>query len=150
MIRFTALILGSVIAIVPTAMRAAPSAAARERLSFNGDWRFAQGDLAGSEGKLDYQMLKPWLLATGPEFSVNSPSAARPTGNPGAEAGASSTSLMTGESKDLSNRNIPARRASSPGGESPGIASTSRCRLRIAANKSTSTWTAPWLTRAFG
>ena len=85
MIRFTALILGSVIAIVPTAMRAAPSAAARERLSFNGDWRFAQGDLAGSEGKLDYQMLKPWLLATGPEFSVNSPSAARPTGNPGAE-----------------------------------------------------------------
>jgi beta-galactosidase len=85
MIRFTALILGSLIAFVPTVTPAAPSAATRERVAFNADWRFAKGDPADSEVKLDYQTLKPWLLVTGPEFSVNSPSAARPSGNPGAE-----------------------------------------------------------------
>ena len=85
MIRFTGLALGSLIALFPTVTPAALSAAARERLSFNADWRFAKGDPADGEGKLAYQTLKPWLLATGPEFSVNSPSATRPAGNPGAE-----------------------------------------------------------------
>ncbi|HWX18635.1 MAG TPA: beta-galactosidase GalB [Candidatus Binatia bacterium] len=67
----------------PALLKAAePASSPRERLSFNSDWRFIKGDPAGSEGKLDYQTLKPWLLASGPEFSVNSALATRPQDNP--------------------------------------------------------------------
>jgi beta-galactosidase len=59
--------------------------APRQRVSFNADWLFMKGDPAGSNVKLDYPTLKPWLLTTGPEFSLNSPPAARPEGNPGGE-----------------------------------------------------------------
>ena len=57
----------------------------RERLSFNAGWRFIKGDPAGSEGKLNYQTLKPWLLASGTELDLNSPLPAKPAGNPGAD-----------------------------------------------------------------
>jgi beta-galactosidase len=57
----------------------------RERLSFNAGWRFAKGDPAGTEGKLDYQILKPWLLASGAELSVSASSPAKPSENPGAD-----------------------------------------------------------------
>ncbi len=64
---------------------AADSVSPRERLSFNADWRFTKGDPADSDGKLNYQTLKPWLLASVPEFSTNSPDAPKMEGNPGAD-----------------------------------------------------------------
>ncbi|HWI55889.1 MAG TPA: beta galactosidase jelly roll domain-containing protein, partial [Bacillota bacterium] len=64
---------------------AAEPASPRERLSFNSGWRFAKGDPAGAEGKLDYSTLKPWLVSTGPEFSPNSQPGPKPSGNPGSE-----------------------------------------------------------------
>ncbi len=73
------------VALQPGLTRAAAPASPRERLSFNADWRFIKGDPDGAEGKLTYAMLKPWLVATGPEFSTNVPPAARPDGNPGGE-----------------------------------------------------------------
>jgi beta-galactosidase len=54
-------------------------------MSFNADWRFIKGDLAGAEAKLDYQTLKPWLLPTGSEFSLNRPVPSRPSEEPGGE-----------------------------------------------------------------
>lgn len=60
---------------VADAAGAAESPTPRERVSFNADWRFMRGDPADSNPELDYQTLKPWLLAT---------SAARLSGNPGA------------------------------------------------------------------
>src|SRR6266478_5504378 len=64
---------------------AADSVSPRERLSFNADWRFTKGDPADSDGKLNYQTLKPWLLASVSEFSTNSPDAPKMEGNPGAD-----------------------------------------------------------------
>ena len=64
--------------------RAQETGAARERMSFNNDWRFTKDDPAGAQ--LDYPTLKPWLLASAPaEFSTNQPVASPPAGNPGAE-----------------------------------------------------------------
>ena len=73
------------VAVVSGTARAGDSPAPRERLSFNAGWRFTKGDPAGSGDKLDYKSLKPWLLATGPELSTNSPPATRPEGNPPGE-----------------------------------------------------------------
>ena len=56
----------------------------RERILFNDNWQFIQGDPAGGSNELSYANLKPWLIATGTEFSTNPP-AARPAGNPGAD-----------------------------------------------------------------
>jgi beta-galactosidase len=58
-------------------------ASPRERKSFVNDWLFTQGDPAGSEAKLDYSTLKPWLLASGPELCVDQKAPTRPDGNPG-------------------------------------------------------------------
>ena len=78
---------GALLASAMAAGAAAPAEASpRERVSFNADWRFVKGDPAEGQAKLDYPTLKPFLVATGPEFSVNTPPAARPEGNPGAEA----------------------------------------------------------------
>jgi beta-galactosidase len=58
--------------------------AARERLSFNADWRFKKDDASGSEGLLSYEKIRDWVNATGNEFTV--PADARkpgPAGNPG-------------------------------------------------------------------
>lgn len=58
---------------------------ARERVSFNNNWRFTKDDPAGAEAQLAYAALKPYLLATGKDFGVIQPAPARPEGNPGAE-----------------------------------------------------------------
>lgn len=42
--------------------------AARERLSFNADWRFKKDDPSGSAGLLSYEKIKDWANATGNEF----------------------------------------------------------------------------------
>jgi beta-galactosidase len=78
------LLLASGLLVAPHVSSAA-EAPLRERISFNADWRFIKGDPSESEGKLTYQTLKPWLLAAGPEFSVNSPPTAKPDGNPGTD-----------------------------------------------------------------
>src|SRR4030095_16665842 len=41
---------------------------ARERLSFNADWRFKKDDPSGSEGLLSYEKIKDWVNDTGNEF----------------------------------------------------------------------------------
>src|ERR1035441_5929591 len=69
----------------PAMLRAAGTPSSRERLSLNADWRFIKGEPAGSEGKLSYETLKPWLLTTGPELSLNATAPSRPDGNPGSE-----------------------------------------------------------------
>jgi beta-galactosidase len=69
----------------PAILHAAGTASSRERLSLNADWRFTKGDPAGSEGKLSYETLKPWLLATGAELSISSTPPPRPDGNPGSD-----------------------------------------------------------------
>jgi beta-galactosidase len=73
------------LALLPSATFAATVASPRERISFNADWRFAKDDPAESAGKLNYETLKPWLVAGGTEFSLNTPSAAKPAGNPGGD-----------------------------------------------------------------
>ena len=57
----------------------------RERMSFNQDWRFAQGDPNGAAGRLSYKAIRDWVLPTGVTFTKN-PNFAdkkRPAGNPG-------------------------------------------------------------------
>ena len=68
-----------------TAASASDAASPRERLSFNENWRFTKGDPEGAAAKLDYSTLKPWLLATGSELSLNSAAPTRPEGNPGGD-----------------------------------------------------------------
>ena len=72
--------------------RAQETGAARERMSFNNDWRFTKDDPAGAQ--LDYPTLKPWLLASAPaEFSTNQPVASPPAGNPGGEVSYAQTTF---------------------------------------------------------
>jgi beta-galactosidase len=58
----------------------------RERISLDGDWRFQKGDPAGTDGQLDYPKIKPWVVATGNEFVMNTGAAkpGRPEGTPAA------------------------------------------------------------------
>ncbi|HEY4159314.1 MAG TPA: beta-galactosidase GalB [Polyangiaceae bacterium] len=56
----------------------------RERLLFNDDWRFHRGDAPDGGAALDYDALKPWILATGCELiSAGLPKPQRPPGHPG-------------------------------------------------------------------
>jgi len=59
----------------------------RDRLSLNTGWRFQKGDPAGAGGRLAYEKIKPWVIATGNEFVRNRDAAkpARPEGNLGAD-----------------------------------------------------------------
>jgi beta-galactosidase len=62
--------------------------AGRERVSFNDDWRFTQGDPAGTGEQLSYANLKPWLLPSAAAFTKNNTNVAnakRPEGNIGAD-----------------------------------------------------------------
>ncbi len=43
--------------------------AGRERISFNEGWRFAKGDPTGAAGKLSYNEIRNWVLATGVAFT---------------------------------------------------------------------------------
>src|SRR5215510_11089338 len=49
---------------------------ARERASFNANWRFQKDDPAGAEGRLSYEKIKSAVILTGREFSGNTTAAA--------------------------------------------------------------------------
>src|SRR5690606_19669588 len=53
----------------------------RERISFNSNWRFIKGDPTNAGAALNYEILKPWMMSTGAEFTTNV--IMRPEGNPG-------------------------------------------------------------------
>ncbi|MBN1508216.1 MAG: DUF4982 domain-containing protein [Sedimentisphaerales bacterium] len=59
----------------------------RERVSFNADWRFAKDDPNGAAGKLSYDNIRDWVLATGVSFTKdpNLANKKRPAGNLGAD-----------------------------------------------------------------
>jgi len=63
---------------------APPAAAVRERLPFNEGWRFTKDDPADAGDKLRYSKIKPWVVATGADFTTNAP-ATRPEGDLGAD-----------------------------------------------------------------
>ncbi len=67
----------------PAAARAATPL--RERLSLDADWRFQKGDPSGTEGRLAYEKIKSWVMATGNEFVTDKSEASstRPAGNLG-------------------------------------------------------------------
>jgi beta-galactosidase len=60
----------------------------RERISLDTDWRFLKEDPAPDGDLLSYSNVKPWMLATGTEFTQGAAAAAkvRPPGNPGGGA----------------------------------------------------------------
>src|SRR6266513_3983641 len=55
----------------------------RERISLNANWRFQKGDPPGTEGRLAYEKIKDWAIATGNEFALTSGAKKpdRPAGN---------------------------------------------------------------------
>ncbi len=58
--------------------------AARERISFNANWRFAKGDPTGTGDQLSYAKIKDWVGATGADFAnVGEKKRVRPIGEPG-------------------------------------------------------------------
>src|SRR5437016_3978944 len=65
----------------------AQNTTARERLSFNADWRFQKDDPPGTEGQLAYEKIKDGVRATGNEFAIDDnavkrvKAAANPDGN---------------------------------------------------------------------
>lgn len=64
----------------------AQSSVVRDRLSFNRDWRFQKGDPSGTEGRLSYDKIKDWVMATGNEFTSSSENTrTRPNGDPGTD-----------------------------------------------------------------
>ncbi len=72
-----------VVALMCVANCQTGSCSPRERMPFNGDWRFVKGDPQGAEGELEYAALKPWLVLSGSEFSPGSTPKSKPPGNPG-------------------------------------------------------------------
>ncbi len=62
-------------------------APARERISFNADWRFAKGDPNGAADELAYKNIRDWVLVTGGSFTKdpNLADKKRPEGNLGAD-----------------------------------------------------------------
>jgi len=65
----------------------ATQAPARERVSFNTDWRFTKGDPDGVADRLSYNNIRDWVLATGDPFAKdpNFADKKRPAGNLGAD-----------------------------------------------------------------
>lgn len=85
LVRLVGWAIAIVLAQAPTfaLLRAAESV--RERIPFNADWRFTQGDPDGAAAELSYEKLKPWLLAATADFgSPGETPPVRPEGNPGA------------------------------------------------------------------
>jgi beta-galactosidase len=64
---------------------ASASVPARERLSFDADWRFTKGDPPGIGDELSYTNIKPWVMATGNQFVKDGKPTVRPPGNPGGD-----------------------------------------------------------------
>ena len=77
----------AMVALLITGSRAAfaQDLLVRERTSLDSDWRFLREDPATDGDLLSYDKVKPWVLATGTEFSKGAAAAAqvRPEGNPG-------------------------------------------------------------------
>jgi beta-galactosidase len=72
------------LALQMTASRVRDSAAPRERISLNEDWRFAKGDPPGIAVNLAYDQIKQWILPTGNPFIKDQARCfPRPQGNPG-------------------------------------------------------------------
>lgn len=65
----------------------------RQRISFNLGWRFIKGDPGETSTGLDYETLKPWLLALAEPFGTNTQPAAVPEGNPGGNVAFTQTSF---------------------------------------------------------
>src|SRR5258706_4853215 len=63
----------------------AQDTSARERLSFNADWRFQKDDPRGTDGQMSYEKIKSWVTATGNEFAIDGDAIKRdkPFGNLG-------------------------------------------------------------------
>src|SRR5260221_11197882 len=49
----------------------AQSASARQRLSFNSDWRFQKDDPPGTDGRLSYEKIKDQVATTGVELTTS-------------------------------------------------------------------------------
>jgi beta-galactosidase len=64
-----------------TGAPAAPSV--RERVPFDSDWRFVQGDPEGIGDELNYKNVKSWVMSTGNEFVKDGQPVPRPIGDPG-------------------------------------------------------------------
>ena len=98
--------LGSLLVVIalvllPCAVRAANTISTRQRLAFNSDWRFVKGDPSGSTTRLDYNTLKPWLLAAATEQGTNAEPVLAPESRPGSDVSFAQTSF-----DDLGWRNI--------------------------------------------
>ena len=128
--------------------------APRERSSFNADWRFQKGDPAGAEGRLAYDKIKPWLMATGNEFVAAAAQVKRPAGDLGSDISYAQPSFDDSGWRRL---NLP----HDWGLEGPfdqnlrglaslGIENISLCQRATAAGKSISMLLARWLTLQSG
>jgi beta-galactosidase len=62
---------------------ATQSTDARQRISFNADWRFTRNDAPDAHGQLDYASIRPWVIATGNQFTRGGAKPERPAGMPG-------------------------------------------------------------------
>jgi len=79
------------------------TAPVRARLSFNEGWRFMKGDPADASGKLRYSTIKPWVVATGADFTTNAPGA-KPEGDLGADVACTQPGFDDGAWRSL---NLP-------------------------------------------
>ena len=61
------IVIAFIIWLGPTVIHA-QNRPARERESFNADWRFQKDDPAGTEGRLSYEKIKSAVMLTGNEF----------------------------------------------------------------------------------
>jgi len=59
--------------VVTAVIHAAPTAAPRERVSLDANWRFHQGDSPDAGTSLNYSLISKWDLPTGNPFTVKPP-----------------------------------------------------------------------------
>ena len=80
-------LLAALVSTATAAETSAPAPAvppARERISFNADWRFIRGDQPDVGESLTYERIKDWVLPTGDNLlNYRAVSRARPPGSPG-------------------------------------------------------------------
>ncbi len=80
--RHILIVFGFAAVLLSAAPRTTDSAAQRERVSINDDWRFVKGDPPDAAGTLAYDKIKAWILPTGNPFLKDaSRRHARPEGN---------------------------------------------------------------------
>lgn len=81
---FLLLFLGSLLC-TGSALASASAPPSRERSSFNSGWLFTRGDPQDAVGRVEYAVLKDWILATGTDLiSAGLPKPVRPPHNPAA------------------------------------------------------------------